>query len=146
MPVNLSGVIFTGFESNINYRWKGDGKFILREVSLGYNYTDASHQFVDPLQLSQSRYAFTGLQNQLVGRITANLTQWVTVSLAYRAIDRVGGNAHSLVDAKIAMNPSRAVTVFFEGNNLANTQYIETGFVQMPGRWFKAGLQIKVPD
>jgi iron complex outermembrane receptor protein len=146
MPVNLSNVIFTGVESNIHYRWNGDGKFMLREVSLGYNYTDASHQFVDPLQMSQSRYAFSGLRNQLVGRITANLTRWVAVSVAYRGVDRVGGNSYSLLDAKIALNPSKAVTVFVEGNNLANTQYVEAGYVQMPGRWFKAGLQIKMLD
>ncbi|MBM3165382.1 MAG: TonB-dependent receptor [Bacteroidetes bacterium] len=146
MPVNLSNVIFTGVESNINYRWNGDGKFMLREVSLGYNYTDASHQFADPSQVTQSRYAFSGLRNQLVGRITANLTRWVAVSVAYRGVDRVGGNAYSLLDAKIAVNPSRSVTVFVEGNNLANTQYVEAGYVQMPGRWFKAGLQIKMLD
>lgn len=146
MPVNLSNVIFTGVESNINYRWNGDGKFMVREVSLGYNYTDASHQFADPSQVTQSRYAFSGLRNQLVGRITANLTRWVAVSVAYRGVDRVGGSAYSLLDAKIAVNPSRSVTVFVEGNNLANTQYVEAGYVQMPGRWFKAGLQIKMLD
>jgi vitamin B12 transporter len=146
MPVNLSSVIFTGIESNVFYRWNGDGTFMLNEVSLGYNYTDANHQFVDPLQTSQSRYAFSGLRNQLVGRITANLTHWVTVSMAYRGVDRVGGNAYSLIDAKIQGNLNKTVTVFVEGNNLTNTQYVEAGFVQMPGRWFKAGLQIKMLD
>lgn len=146
MPVNLSSVIFTGIESNVFYRWNGDGTFMLNEVSLGYNYTDANHQFVDPLQTSQSRYAFSGLRNQLVGRITASLTHWVTVSMAYRGVDRVGGNAYSLIDAKIQGNLNKTVTVFMEGNNLTNTQYVEAGFVQMPGRWFKAGLQIKMLD
>ncbi|NBO60233.1 MAG: TonB-dependent receptor [Flavobacteriia bacterium] len=146
MPVNLSSVIFTGIESNVFYRWNGDGTFMLNEVSLGYNYTDANHQFVDPLQTSQSRYAFSGLRNQLVGRITASLTHWVTVSMAYRGVDRVGGNAYSLIDAKIQGNLNKTVTVFVEGNNLTNTQYVEAGFVQMPGRWFKAGLQIKMLD
>jgi len=146
MPVNLSSVIFTGIESNVFYRWNGDGTFMLNEVSLGYNYTDANHQFVDPSQTSQSRYAFSGLRNQLVGRITANLTHWVTVSMAYRGVDRVGGNAYSLIDAKIQGNLNKTVTVFVEGNNLTNTQYVEAGFVQMPGRWFKAGLQIKMLD
>lgn len=143
MPVNLSSVIFTGFESNIHYQWNGDGKFKIKELSLGYNYTDASHQFVDPLQASQSRYAFSGLRNQLVGKITGNLTQWVTLSLVYRGLDRVGGNAYSLFDAKIAGNLNHVFSVFIEGNNLWNTDYVEAGYVQMPGRWFKAGIQVK---
>jgi outer membrane receptor protein involved in Fe transport len=33
-----------------------------------------------------------------------------------------------------------ALLIFAEGNNLTNTQYVEAGFVQMPGRWFKLGL------
>jgi iron complex outermembrane receptor protein len=143
MPVNLSSVIFTGFESNIQYEWNGDGKFRINVLSLGYNYTDANHQFVDPLQASQSRYAFSGLRNQLVGRITANLTRWVAVSVAYRGVDRVGGNAYSLLDAKISGYLNHIFTVFIEGNNLWNTDYVEAGYVQMPGRWLKAGVQVK---
>jgi iron complex outermembrane receptor protein len=96
--------------------------------------------------MNQSRYAFSGLRNQLVGRFTMNFSRWVTLSAAYRGIDRVGGNAYSLVDAKLAMHPNRSVTLFLEVNNLFNTDYIEAGYVQMTGRWGKAGVQIKLSD
>ncbi len=142
-PVNLANVIFTGFESNINYRWNGSGSIMIRELSLGYNYIDASHQFADPLQQTQSRYAFSGLRNQLIAKLTMNLTHWVYASVAYRGVDRVGENAYSLVDAKFTVNPTRNFSVFLEGNNLFNTDYIEAGYVQMPGRWFKVGVQVK---
>ncbi|MFM7595473.1 MAG: TonB-dependent receptor plug domain-containing protein [Flavobacteriales bacterium] len=142
-PVNLSNVIFTGFESNINYRWNGTGSIIIRELSLGYNYIDASHQFIDIVQNTESRYAFTGLRNQLIAKLTMNLTHWVYATVAYRGVDRVDGSAYSLVDAKLMINPTRNFSVFIEGNNLFNTDYIEAGYVQMPGRWFKAGVQVK---
>lgn len=142
-PVNLSSVIFKGVESNISYRWNGNGRIMLRELSLGYNYMDANHQFVDPIMTTESRYAFSGLRNQLIGKITMNITRWVHVSATYRGIDRVGGNTYSLVDAKMFINPSRNFSIFLEGNNLLNTEYIEAGYVQMPGRWFKAGVQVK---
>ena len=142
-PVNLANVIFTGFESNINYRWNGSGSIMIRELSLGYNYIDASHQFIDIVQDTESRYAFSGLRNQLIAKLTMNLTHWVYASVAYRGVDRVGGNAYSLVDAKFTVNPTRNFSVFLEGNNLFNTDYIEAGYVQMPGRWFKAGVQVK---
>ncbi len=142
-PVNLANVIFTGFESNINYRWNGSGSIMIRELSLGYNYIDASHQFIDIVQDTESRYAFSGLRNQLIAKLTMNLTHWVYASVAYRGVDRVGGNAYSLVDAKLTVNPTRNFSVFLEGNNLFNTDYIEAGYVQMPGRWFKAGVQVK---
>ena len=142
-PVNLANVIFTGFESNINYRWNGNGRIMIRELSLGYNYLGASHQFADPLMQTQSRYAFSGMRNQLIAKLSMNITHWVYATVAYRGVDRVGGNAYSLVDAKLTINPSRNFSIFLEGNNLFNTDYIEAGYVQMPGRWFKAGLQVK---
>jgi iron complex outermembrane receptor protein len=142
-PVNLANVIFTGFESNINYRWNGNGRIMIRELSLGYNYLDASHQFADPLQQTQSRYAFSGMRNQLIAKLSMNITHWVYATVAYRGVDRVGGNAYSLVDAKLTVNASRNFSVFLEGNNLFNTDYIEAGYVQMPGRWFKVGVQVK---
>ncbi|MFM7566849.1 MAG: TonB-dependent receptor plug domain-containing protein [Flavobacteriales bacterium] len=143
MPINVSNVIFTGIESNLSYRWNGKGNITLQDVSLGYNYMDASHQFADPLMTSESRYAFSGLRNQLIGRVTANVYKWVTLSVAYRGVDRVGGMAYSLFDAKALVNLSRTFSLFFEGNNLLNTDYVEAGYVQMPGRWFKAGIQWK---
>ena len=142
-PVNLSNVIFTGIESNISYRSNKKTFISIREFTLGYNFINVNHEFVDPLMQTQSRYAFSGLRNQLVGRMTVILTKWVNVTAAYRGIERVGGNAYSLVDAKINLNTSRNLTVFLEGNNLLDADYIEAGFVQMPGRWFKIGMQIK---
>ena len=141
-PVNLSNVIFTGIESNISYRSNKKTFISIREFTLGYNFINVNHEFVDPLMQTQSRYAFSGLRNQLISRLTINLSHWVSISAAYRGIDRVGGNTYSLMDAKIMVNPSRNLSLFFEGNNILDTDYVEAGYVQMPGRWFKFGIQI----
>ena len=141
-PVNLSNVIFTGIESNISYRSNKKTFISIREFTLGYNFINVNHEFVDPLMQTQSRYAFSGLRNQLISRVTINLSHWVSISAAYRGIDRVGGNTYSLMDAKIMVNPSRNLSLFFEGNNILDTDYVEAGYVQMPGRWFKFGIQI----
>jgi vitamin B12 transporter len=141
-PVNLSNVIFTGIESNISYRSNKKTFISIREFTLGYNFINVNHEFVDPLMQTQSRYAFSGLRNQLISRLTINLSHWVSLSAAYRGIDRVGGNTYSLMDAKIMVNPSRNLSLFFEGSNILDTDYVEAGYVQMPGRWFKFGIQI----
>ena len=141
-PVNLSNVIFTGIESNISYRSNKKTFISIREFTLGYNFINVNHEFVDPLMQTQSRYAFSGLRNQLISRLTINLSHWVSISAAYRGIDRVGVNTYSLMDAKIMVNPSRNLSLFFEGNNILDTDYVEAGYVQMPGRWFKFGIQI----
>ncbi|MFN5887172.1 MAG: TonB-dependent receptor plug domain-containing protein [Flavobacteriales bacterium] len=142
-PVNLSNVVFTGVESNITYRRNGEKPIKINDLTVGYQYIDANHQFSDPTMVTESRYAFSGLRNQLIARMTISVTSWVNVSVAYRGVDRVGGNAYSLLDAKISVHPSRNITFFVEGNNLWNTLYVEAGYVQMPGRWLKAGLQFK---
>jgi len=141
-PVNLSNVIFTGIESNISYRSNKETFISIREFALGYNFMNVNHEFNDPLMQTQSRYAFSGLRNQLISCLTINLSHWVSISAAYRGIDRVGGNTYSLIDAKIIVNPSRNLSLFFEGNNILDTDYVEAGYVQMPGRWFKFGIQI----
>ena len=141
-PVNLSNVIFTGIESNISYRCNKETFISIREFALGYNFMNVNHEFNDPLMQTQSRYAFSGLRNQLISRLTINLSHWVSISSAYRGIDRVGGNTYSLIDAKIIVNSSRNLSLFFEGNNILDTDYVEAGYVQMPGRWFKFGIQI----
>jgi iron complex outermembrane receptor protein len=55
-------------------------------------------------------------------------------------VQRIEQPLYQVVDAKILVPIKSKWTVFAEGNNLTNTQYVEAGFVQMPGRWFKLGL------
>jgi len=139
-PVNLSNVLFTGLESNLKYTWNGKRQFMINELTVGYNYIDVNHQFVDDLGLTQSRYAFSGLRNQLVVKVNAKITHWATLTLAYRGTERVGSGSFSLLDAKLQINASRCFVFFLEGNNLLDTNYVEAGYVQMPGRWGKIGL------
>jgi iron complex outermembrane receptor protein len=34
------------------------------------------------------------------------------------------------------------LNIFVEATNLTNTNYLEAGFVEMPGRWLRAGMQL----
>ena len=58
----------------------------------------------------------------------------------YRFIQRVSNPAYQLVDLKLISGNLKGFNLFVEANNLTNTNYVEAGFVQMPGRWFKVGL------
>ena len=140
MPVNLSSVVFNGVESNLRYTMQGNHKYRIRELSLGYNFVDANHQFVDVFGMSQSRYAFSGLRNQLIAKATFILSGWATFSVTYRGCERFGSGTVSLLDAKFQFNASKSFNLFVEGNNLLNVDYVEAGYVQMPGIWGKAGV------
>jgi iron complex outermembrane receptor protein len=140
MPVNLSSVVFNGVESNVRWTMQGNQKIRIKELSLGYNFVDANHQFADDFGLLQSRYAFSGLRNQLVAKGTLILGNWATFSVTYRGCERFGSGTVSLLDAKFQFNASKSFNLFVEGNNLLNVDYVEAGYVQMPGIWGKAGV------
>jgi iron complex outermembrane receptor protein len=60
--------------------------------------------------------------------------------LNYRFLQRVSNPAYQLLDLKLTSESVKGFSFFAEVNNLLNTEYIEAGYVQMPGRWFKVGL------
>jgi len=49
----------------------------------------------------------------------------------------------TILDWRSQLNLEK-VNVFFDINNLNNQQYILSGFVQMPRRWFNMGVQFQM--
>jgi iron complex outermembrane receptor protein len=80
------------------------------------------------------------MRHQLNGQALFDLSEKVQINLTYRLVQRIEQPLYQVVDAKILVPIKSKWTIFAEGNNLAKTQYVEAGFVQMPGRWFKLGL------
>lgn len=50
---------------------------------------------------------------------------------------------YTLFDSKIQFN-YKQLNLFAEASNVLDTKYLEAGFVQMPGRWFKVGFDLKL--
>ncbi len=65
--------------------------------------------------------------------------------LFLRAQERVvDPKANVIGDARI-WKQFDIVRVVAEASNLWNTRWIETGFVPMPSRWFRMGVEITAP-
>jgi iron complex outermembrane receptor protein len=137
MPVNIANVAFTGMETSLQINVKKSGTWGLNKLNVNYTYITAKHNFTSE---QESRYAITSMRQQLNGVAQLDLSEKVLLCLAYRLVQRIEQPLYQVVDAKILVPIKSKWTVFAEGNNLTNTQYIEAGFVQMPGRWFKLGL------
>jgi len=105
--------------------------------NLNYTYISATHNFTSA---QESRYAITSMRHQLNGQALFDLSEKVQLNLTCRLVQRIEQSSYQVLDAKILVPIYRNLTIFAEVNNLTNTQYIEAGFVQMPGRWFKLGL------
>ncbi len=137
MPVNIASVAFSGLETSMTFNVKKSGTWGPNKVHLNYTYITAKHNFTSE---QESRYAITSMRHQLNGQALFDLSEKVQLNLAYRLVQRIEQPLYQVLDAKILLPIHRNLTIFAEANNLTNTQYIEAGFVQMPGRWFKLGL------
>lgn len=136
-PVNIASVAFTGFETSLQLSLKKSGTWGLNKFNVNYTYISAQHNFTIE---QESRYAITSMRQQLNGVAQVDLSEKVQLNVTYRLVERIAQPLYQVVDAKIQVPIKNKWTVFAEGNNLTDTQYVEAGFVQMPGRWFKLGF------
>jgi len=141
-PQNFSKVNFNGLEISMNYRVNPNGKKIqLKELNLSYNYIDAS---LNELPGIETRYALTALRNQIIGGLLIGLgkkTEWNT---KVRNVERISQDPYFLLDMRMDYNRTGRVGFFAEASNITDSDYIEAGTVQMPGRWFRAGFMVNL--
>jgi iron complex outermembrane receptor protein len=83
--------------------------------------------------LDYPRHAFA-----VVGNTSLPLKLGVGGRLDYRY--RLDGRRYWLLEARV-LKQLRNLRVFFEASNLLNTEYQEIKNVNMPGRWFQAGIE-----
>jgi vitamin B12 transporter len=141
-PGNISQVTFSGIETSIQYllNW-GNEKAKISEISLSYNYINA-----DLIQAEgvESRYALNSLRNQIIGGIRSEFFDKAELNLKTRYLERMELSPYFLLDARLDYNRLKKLGLFLEVSNITDTEYIEAGFVQMPGRWFKAGIMVNL--
>jgi outer membrane receptor protein involved in Fe transport len=64
--------------------------------------------------------------------------------LMARHFQRMGQNNYTtILDWRSQLNLEK-VNIFIDINNLNNQQYILSGFVRMPRRWFNVGVQFQM--
>ncbi len=141
-PQNFSKVNFQGLELALGYRVNPTGQNIqVKSLDLSYNYIDAS---LEEQAGIETRYALTALKNQIIGGFLLGLgskTEWNT---KVRYVERMAQDPYFLLDMRLDYNRTGMVGFFAEASNITNSDYIEAGTVQMPGRWFRAGFALNL--
>lgn len=141
-PQNISQVTFQGIETSIQYLFNwGGAQAKLREVNFSYNYIDANLVQAEGIE---SRNSLSALRHQVIGGIQAELIQKIELTIKGRYIERFALDPYFLLDARLDYNRLKKLGFFLEVSNLTNTDYIEAGFVQMPGRWAKVGFMVRL--
>jgi iron complex outermembrane receptor protein len=135
-PLNLNKVTLSGFETNINQKFNG----FVNQIQAGYTYIDANARAAENYQ---SRYTLSNIKHQAVATLVLKWHKWINQTITIRHINRIAMADYTLFDSKIQFN-YKQLNLFAEASNVLDTKYLEAGFVQMPGRWFKVGFDLKL--
>jgi iron complex outermembrane receptor protein len=143
-PQNFNEVRFSGIEASFNYRVNPSSNFIqVKEFMISYNYINADlKQGAEPVQ--ETRYALTALKNQLIAGVLVGIGSKFEWNTKMRNVERMNQDPYFLLDMRVDYNRIGKVGFFAEASNITNTDYIEAGTVQMPGRWFRAGVSLNL--
>jgi len=115
-----------------------DTKF-LSAVNVAYTYLDSDWG----TGKLESKYALDHLRHQLHASIILDWVDNFTQTVLARYEKRVVGDAHIVADTRIAYKWHRC-EVFLKATNLFDEEYVESGFVPMPGRWIIGGVKFNM--
>lgn len=140
-PNNYSQLNFSGTELVVNYKTVvKDSNFAITSIRGSYNYIFANF-IANETQVS--RYSLNQLKQQAIAAIQFLILKRISLSATTRYFQKQDLSRYLIFDAKSSYNITKQIDVFAECSNISNQVYIETGFVQMPGRWFRAGITLQ---
>ena len=140
--VNHTRVNTLGQEATAQYQVSG---FMFQ---LAYCHLHQQKQEADYLQ---SQYSLEYLRHKVTASMQMHLTRQLDLTIGYRWQDRMGSytttsgdiksyHPYSILDARLAWNRD-SYSLYLEGNNLTNHQYVDYGNVPQPGAWMIAGVR-----
>lgn len=141
-PQNYDDVTTTGFELNHELR----AKRVLTPwlqwnmVRVGYTWL---HMQINTGGEAISRYALNNLRHQVTLQTALKVKERWSLTLTGRYLDRQAYTSYWLVDARVRYTADR-FSVWADGSNLLDTDYIEAGNAPMPGRWFRLGFDLTI--
>lgn len=141
-PQNFSEVKFNGVEASLNYRIAPNGRTLqIKEFMISYNYIHAD--LINQPGI-ETRYALTALKNQAIGGVLLGIGEKFEWNTKIRYLERMSLDPYFIMDMRVDYNRTGNIGFFAETSNITNTDYLEAGTVQMPGRWFRAGFMLNL--
>lgn len=135
---NITEVNTKGFEFDANYNFKMVG--FTQTLSVGYS-------FLDDTILEQnkelSRYSLNTLRHHFTTRFSSKILKNLTQNIIYKHAERTTGQSYNVWDASIVLTLSE-IDFTFTANNIFDVDYIESGFVPMPGSNVLFGMRFKM--
>jgi len=144
-PQNFSRVTTHGLTLSADYKVPGFSESaVLNSLRLGTSYTNLDPSFKTTLVTANiSRYALESLRNQLSGTVNAGFYNTLFLTVTARYNERINYKSYTVLDTRLAFQRKK-YSIYADGANLFNVQYIESGAVPMPGSWFTLGVKARI--
>ncbi|WP_341220345.1 TonB-dependent receptor plug domain-containing protein [Polaribacter atrinae] len=132
---NIAEVNTQGFEVNADYRF--NIKEYKQTLSVGYTFLED-----DILDQNKdlSRYSLNTLKHHFTTRFSSKLFKNVRQNIIYKHAERTVGTSYNVWDASVIIDLNK-ISFTVTANNIFDTDYIESGFVPMPGSNVLFGLR-----
>ncbi len=135
-PSNFTQVTYMGAQFNAATKMTEKANF-----SLNYMYLDAKFNLDDGIE---TKYAFEHARHRLVGQLSYQWTKSFSTLLAGRYVHRFIGTNYTLIDLRLNWKLRDNVHMTADITNVLNRKYIDSGFVEMPGRWYRIGFKFNL--
>ena len=140
-PQNFSRITTKGFTLSGDYTVLSSSASLFSNLRTGLSYTNLNPDLKKTLSTAVfSRYALESLRNQLSGTLSADIYKLLSLTLTTRYCERINYKNYIVTDARLGFK-QKHYSIYVDGGNLFNVQYIEAGAVPMPGSWFTLGLK-----
>jgi len=132
---NIAEVNTKGLELDATYLFKLND--FNQSLKLGYSYLndDILDQNTD-----LSRYSLNTLRHQFITQFSSSFFKNLRQNIMYKHAERTTGQSYNVWDASIILDVKK-VSFTLTANNIFDAEYIESGFVPMPGSNILFGLR-----
>ena len=132
---NIAEVNTKGIEFDATYLFKINS--FNQSLKLGYSYLNDDILDQNP---ELSRYSLNTLRHQFITQFSTSFFKNLRQNIMYKHAERTTGQSYNVWDASIILDVQKfSFTV--TANNIFDAEYIETGFVPMPGSNILFGLR-----
>jgi len=132
---NIAEVNTKGIEFDATYLFKLND--FNQSLKVGYSYLEDDIIDQNP---ELSRYSLNTLRHQFITQFSSSFIKNVRHNIMYKHAERTTGQSYNVWDASIILDVKK-VSFTVTANNIFNAEYIESGFVPMPGSAVLAGLR-----
>ena len=135
-PSNFTTVNFLGVNANLHWL-VGDNT----SLKLNYTYLDAQLGTENDVQ---SKYALYHARHRITFQYRQQITSTLSTNLTVRYTERFTGTNYTVFDFRGMWKLNENITMNFDVTNLLDRKYIDQGYIEMPGRWFRVGFRFNI--